>query len=64
MLSGSGRRDSDAPEPLGTVNERNDESVFISQLVDEAIRFHEQLSNGLVGEFRHGLPTFCEITEG
>jgi hypothetical protein len=46
------------------VNERNNEDVFVSQLVDEAIGLHEQLSNGLVCKFRHGLPTLCEINKG
>ena len=63
LLSGPSRPDSDAPEPPGTVNERNDEDVFIRDLIDEAIRFHEQLSNGLVFKFRHGLPAPCEISE-
>ena len=46
------------------MNERDDENVFISELVDKALRFHEQLSDGLVAKFRYGLPTLCEISEG
>jgi hypothetical protein len=38
--------------------------MFVGHLVDEAIRFYEQLSNGLVSKFRHGLSAVCEISEG
>ena len=64
LLSGQIRHPSDSPQPLGAVNERNDENVFISDLVDEAIRFHEELSDRLVTKFRYRLPTLCEFSKG
>ena len=46
------------------MNERNNEGVFVSDLVDKAIRFYEQLSNGLVSKLRYDLPALCEVSEG
>ncbi len=46
------------------MNESDDENMFIGQLIDEAIRLHEQLSDGLVSKFWYGLSSVCEFNEG
>jgi hypothetical protein len=64
LLSGPDWHDLEAPQPLGAVDESDNENMFIGQFINEAIRFHEQLSDGLVSKFRHNLSTVCEINEG
>jgi hypothetical protein len=53
--------DSDPPYASRAVNECDDENLFISELVDHAIRSYEELSNRLVTEFRDDLTPLCEI---
>jgi len=64
VLSGPDWHESEAPQPLGSVNESDYKNMLIGQLVDEAIRFQEQLSDRFVSKFWNGLPTVCEINEG
>src|SRR6185436_19720663 len=45
VLSGPDWHESEAPQPLGSVNESDYKNMLIGQLVDEAIRFQEQLSD-------------------
>jgi hypothetical protein len=57
-------RDSDAPEASGAVNERNDENVFLSELIHKPIRLHEQLPDRLIIKLWYRLPALSEISEG